>query len=139
MLIVGWENRRQELEAYAQENGNADAPLNTPLGRWCLHSHRSLTMGVLLGLLLGALLGLWPFKTPVPPEVGSTVRGALIETVEQAETVKTKYWPTVGFTPSGAQVGGACALILTGMFLSSAIGLLGSAREGEESSNPAVT
>lgn len=107
--------------------------------RWCLHKHRSLTMGVLLGLLLGALLGLWPFKTPVPPEVGSTVRGVLIETVEQAEAVKTKYWPTVGFTPSGAQVAGGCGLILAGMFISSAIGLFGSAREDEEPAKPSMS
>ena len=100
--------------------------------RWFLHNHRALTMGVLLGLLLGALLGLWPFKSPVPPPVGSTVRGTLIESVAQAEAVKAKYWPTVAFTPTSRQVTGACTLILAGTLLSSAIGLLGSSREKED-------
>ena len=93
--------------------------------RWLLARFRSLTLGVLLGLLVGALFGLWPFKTPVPPEVGSVVRGVTINSIEEAEAVKTKYWPTVGFTPTSAQFGGACALILLGAVVSGAIGLLG--------------
>jgi putative membrane protein len=95
------------------------------LVRWLLNTYRTLTLGVLLGLLLGALFGLWPFKTPVPPEVGAVVRGVAIETPEEALAVETKYWPTVGFVPSSVQIGSACGLILLGAVISGAIGLLG--------------
>ena len=69
--------------------------------RWLLKRARALTMGFLLGLLVGAVFGLWPFRMPVPPQVGTIVRGDLIESVEQAEAVKAKYWPTVGFHTHG--------------------------------------
>ncbi|HAW95863.1 MAG TPA: hypothetical protein DCX60_06265 [Phycisphaerales bacterium] len=93
--------------------------------RWLLKHARALTMGFLLGLLVGAVFGLWPFRMPVPPQVGTIVRGDLIESVEQAEAVKAKYWPTVGFTPTASQIGGAAALILVGVMISGSIGLLG--------------
>ena len=93
--------------------------------RLLLKHVRGLTMGFLLGLLVGAVFGLWPFRMPVPPQVGTMVRGDLIESVEQAEAVKTKYWPTVGFTPTAAQIGGAAGLILVGVMISGSIGLLG--------------
>lgn len=93
--------------------------------RLLLAKVRGLTMGFLLGLLVGAVFGLWPFRMPVPPPVGSVVRGDLIESVAQAEAVKTKYWPTVGFTPTASQVGGATGLILLGVVISGSIGLLG--------------
>jgi hypothetical protein len=62
---------------------------------------------------------------PVPPQVGTVVRGDLIESVEQAEGVKTKYWPTEGFTPTAGQIGAATGLILLGVMISGSIGLLG--------------
>lgn len=95
------------------------------LVRWLLRAFRQATFGVLLGLLVGALFGLWPFKMPVPPAVGTLVRGIQVESVEAAELVKPSHWPTVGFTPTSAQLGMACALVLLGAVISGAIGLLG--------------
>ena len=37
---AAWEAMRVELEAYRAQWGNADAPLNTPLGRWCATQRR---------------------------------------------------------------------------------------------------
>ena len=105
--------------------------------RWCLSHLRQLTLGVLLGLLVGALFGLWPFKEAVPPEIGSNVRGFEIVSLEQAESIKPKYWPTVGFTPTASQVAGACVWILLGAALSGAIGCLGRDEENDGSSSPA--
>lgn len=99
------------------------------LVRWFLHSFRQATLGALLGLLIGAVFGLWPFRVPVPPEVGALVRGIPIESIEAAELVKPSHWPTIGFTPSSGQIAGACALVLLGAVISGAIGLLG--REAE--------
>ena len=96
--------------------------------RWLLVRAPSWTMGLLLGLLVGALLGLWPFRTPVPPPVGSVVRGVEISSLEQAEQVKPKYWPTEGFTPAGLEVAQATGLILLGAVLSGSIGMLGGGR-----------
>ena len=107
------------------------------LVRWMLSHLHSWTMGVLLGLLIGALFGLWPFRAPVPPPVGSVVRGVEVTSVEEAEAIKTKYWPTREFTPSGAQVAQAMGLVLLGAVLSGSIGLLGGTREEKGSSPPA--
>ena len=107
------------------------------LVRWMLVHLHSWTMGVLLGLLIGALFGLWPFRAPVPPPVGSVVRGVEVTSVEQAEGIKPKYWPTQEFTPSGAQVGQAMGLVLLGAVLSGSIGLLGGSRTEEASASTA--
>ena len=95
------------------------------LVRWLLQHLNSLTMGVLLGLLVGALLGLWPFREPVPPPVGSVVRGVQVESQEQALEIKSKYWPNQEFTPSGPQLAQSMGLVLVGGLVSGAIGLLG--------------
>ena len=106
--------------------------------RWLLMRFRAITLGVLLGLLLGAVLGLWPFRVPVPPEVGDVIRGTEITSEEAALAVKPKYWRTEGFTPSAGELGTAGALILAGALVSGAIGLLGGVQE-ERSSSPART
>ncbi|MCH2162739.1 MAG: DUF368 domain-containing protein [Phycisphaerales bacterium] len=103
--------------------------------RWLLHRFREATLGVLLGLLLGAVAGLWPFRESVPPEVGSEIRGEQIESVEQAQAVPLKRWPTARFTPSGGQVVGACGLILLGFGMSWMVGRIGG--KGEEPAGPA--
>ena len=105
------------------------------LVRWLLAHAQSWTMGLLLGLLIGALLGLWPFRVAVPPPVGSVVRGVEVTSVEQAEAIKPKYWPTEGFTPSGTQVGQAMGLILIGALLSGSIGLLGGTRRNDQAAS----
>ena len=108
------------------------------LVRWLLHAFRQLTLGVLLGLLVVEIFGLWPFKMPVPPEVGSVVRGVEIESVEQAEAVKTSRWPSVAFTPTSGQVASSCALVLLGAVISGSIGLLGRDSESADSDAKSV-
>ena len=100
--------------------------------RWLLHRYREATLGVLLGLLLGAVAGLWPFRHSVEPEVGSMIRGEKIETVEQAQAVPLKRWPTARFSPTGGQVLGACGLIALGFGVSWLVGRIGGS--GEETS-----
>ena len=100
--------------------------------RWLLHHHRHPTLGVLLGLLLGAVAGLWPYRTPVLPEVGSHVRGVLIETELQAAEVPLKHRPTVGFTPSPLVAAASIGLILVGFGMSIGVSRLGGVDEDEE-------
>ena len=100
--------------------------------RWLLHRYREATLGVLLGFLLGAVAGLWPFRHSVEPEVGSMIRGEKIETVEQAQAVPLKRWPTARFSPTGGQVLGACGLIALGFGVSWLVGRIGGS--GEETS-----
>lgn len=102
--------------------------------RWLLENLKKVTLGVLLGLLVGAIFGLWPFRSPVPPPVGEVFRGVLVDSREQAEATKPKYWPTEPFSPSVAQFSGAGALVLVGASISGAIGLLGGRRDDRSSS-----
>ncbi len=95
------------------------------LVRWLLQRHRDATLGALLGLLLGAVAGLWPFREPMLPEVGSIVRGERIESVEQAEAVPLKHRPTRSFTPSGGLAVGAITLVGVGIAISLLVGRLG--------------
>lgn len=107
------------------------------LVRWLLHHLNALTMGLLLGLLVGALLGLWPFREPTPPPVGSVVRGVEVVSVEQAEAIKPKYWPTRAFTPTSSQLAASTGLVLLGALVSGSIGLLGGGRSrGPAGGNP---
>ena len=101
--------------------------------RWLLHHHRHPTLGVLLGLLLGAVAGLWPFRTPVVPEVGSHVRGVLIETELQAADVPLKHRPTIGFTPTPSVAGASVGLVLVGFALSIGVSRIGGV-DGEDES-----
>ena len=107
------------------------------LVRWLLIRHRDATLGVLLGLLLGAVAGLWPFRAAVQPEVGSVIRGVTIESVEQAQEVPLKRWPTARFTPSGGQVVGCFGLIMLGFAISLGVGLIGG-KDKETSENPSA-
>ena len=102
--------------------------------RWLLRHHREVTLGALLGLLLGAVAGLWPFREPVVPAVGSVIRGELIETTAQAEQVPLKHRPTRAFTPSPALVAGGVGLVLVGFAASLSIARIGR-DDGEESGN----
>ncbi len=95
------------------------------LVRWLLRRHRDATLGALLGLLLGAVAGLWPFREPVTPEVGSVIRGVRIESEAQAEEVPLKHRPTRGFAPSAGLVVGAVGLAGLGFGLSLLVGRIG--------------
>jgi putative membrane protein len=102
--------------------------------RWLLKRHREVTLGALLGLLLGAVAGLWPFREAVLPEVGSTVRGEFIESVEAAEAIELKYRPTRSYQPSAGQIGLSLLLVVGGGIGSLLVGRLGADDEGEEAS-----
>jgi hypothetical protein len=81
--------------------------------RSLLERYEKATLGVLLGLLLGAVVGLFPFQAPVRPEAGHVHRGVVLDATEAA-ALDEEYWPLERFTPTGAQVGGAVALLLAG-------------------------
>ncbi|MEC9233967.1 MAG: hypothetical protein VX403_08670, partial [Planctomycetota bacterium] len=82
-------------------------------------------------------LGLWPFREPTPPPVGSVVRGVEVVSVEQAEAIKPKYWPTRAFTPTSSQLAASTGLVLLGALVSGSIGLLGGGRSrGPAGGNP---
>lgn len=100
--------------------------------RWLLRHHRHPTLGVLLGLLLGAVAGLWPYRTPVAPEVGSYVRGVLIENELQASEVPLKHRPTVGFTPTPLVAGASIGLVLLGLGISLGVSRIGGGEDRDD-------
>ena len=99
--------------------------------RWLLKRHRDVTLGALLGLLLGAVAGLWPFREAVLPEVGSLVRGEIVETVAAAEAIELKYWPTESYEPSLSRIGLSLLLVIGGGLGSLLVGRLGGDDDGE--------
>lgn len=97
--------------------------------RWLLVHVRQATLGALMGLLLGAIFGLWPFREAYEPPVGSSVRGTVISTVEQAQEVPLKYRPTQSFSPSGGVIVGSFGCIMVGFAVCWGIGRIGSAEQ----------
>ena len=93
--------------------------------RWLLRRYEKATLGALLGLLLGAVVGLWPFQQSRAPEPGDVIDGRIVSAVNAAD-FSLEDWPVVRFDPSGAQVGGALALIAAGFGATVVIGRLGS-------------
>ena len=98
--------------------------------RWLLKHHRDVTLGALLGLLLGAVAGLWPFREAVLPDVGSMVRGEVVETVADAEAIELKYRPTESYEPSLGQMGFSFLLVIGGGISSLLVGRLG--KDGDD-------
>jgi putative membrane protein len=98
--------------------------------RWLLKHHRDVTLGALLGLLLGAVAGLWPFREAVLPDVGSVVRGEVVETVADAEEIELKYRPTESYEPSLGQMGFSFLLVIGGGISSLLVGRLG--KDGDD-------
>ena len=111
--------------------------------RWLLHRYREATLGALLGLLLGAVAGLWPFRMPVPPPVGTVVLGTddgdvTVISDAHARTIELKRWPTRSFTPDAPQLAGAVGLIAVGFGISIAVGWLGTSARTTGSSGAAT-
>ena len=111
--------------------------------RWLLHRYREATLGALLGLLLGAVAGLWPFRMPVPPPVGTVVLGTddgdvTVISDAHARTIELKRWPTRSFTPDASQLAGAVGLIAVGFGISIAVGWLGTSARTTGSSGAAT-
>lgn len=92
--------------------------------RWTLDRFPKATLGLLLGLLVGALVGLWPFQHGVPPEVGDTVKGQVVDAASLAE-IEPADWRVERFDPSGAQLAGAVGLVLAGLAATSLIDRVG--------------
>ena len=95
--------------------------------RWLLDRHRQVTLGALLGLLLGAVAGLWPFRQPVEPALGSVVRGQVV-TEASLPGIDPADWPLERFRPSTGQVAGALVLVVSGLGVTTAIARIGSDR-----------
>ena len=93
--------------------------------RWLLRRYQKATLGALLGLLLGAVVGLWPFQQSRAPEPGDVIDGRIVS-AESSADFAIEDWPVVRFDPSGAQLGGALALIAAGFGATLVIGRLGS-------------
>ncbi|MCZ6834739.1 MAG: DUF368 domain-containing protein [Planctomycetota bacterium] len=83
------------------------------------------TLGVLLGLLLGAVIGLWPFQESVPPQIGNTIKGIMLETQIMVDEVEAKDWAPRTFTPTTIQAFIVLGVIVLGFAMSTGIALLG--------------
>ena len=97
--------------------------------QWLLNRYRKLTLGVLMGLLVGSTAGLFPFQLPVEPEIGQTIKGAVV-TAESISEIEKEDWLTEFFAPNVVQIGGAIGLVAMGFILTMAV-----ARIGEHSSD----
>ena len=97
-----------------------------------LDRYTKATLGVLLGLLLGAVVGLWPFQQPTTPEVGSYIKGQLINEENQTSFDKED-WPTASFRPGFGQIAGSLGLILLGFAASTGVALIGASASDEKS------
>ena len=87
------------------------------------------TLGILLGLLLGAVLGLWPFQQGVAPEPGAVIKGREMTAALIAQ-LDPKDYPLEFFSPSGAQIAGAVALVGLGFAITQAVAAVGRAGDG---------
>ena len=92
------------------------------------------TLGVLLGLLLGAVIGLWPFKEAVPPDIGDTIKGVLLETQAMVDKIASKDWRTERFPPTILQACGSVGIIVIGFVFSSIIAHFGDSKESSDTS-----
>ncbi len=96
--------------------------------QWFLHHHRKATLGVLIGLLLGSTVGLWPFQSPVPPEIGDTIKGQIV-TAETLPEIEPDDWATRYFQPRFSQLAGSLGLIAIGLGVTLGIAHLGREEE----------
>ena len=90
------------------------------------------TLGFLLGLVLGAVIGLWPFQTPVKPEVGDVIRGVQITSVDMLDELEPRHYPRIAVAPTGQQVVFGLGLVLVGFGVSWGISRLGSQEKRQQ-------
>jgi len=103
---------------------------------WLMDRYEKPTLGVLLGLLFGAVVGLWPFRTPVPPQPGDVVLGQTLDAASVAG-VDPKYWALARFDPTPQQAGLSLALVAAGLATTLAISRIGSTDAATEAAPPA--
>ena len=106
----------------------AGVVLISNLVKLLLARYEKATLGTLLGLLLGAVLGLWPFQQGVTPEPGVLIKGREMTAVLIAR-LDPKDYPLELFSPSGAQIVGALALIGLGFATTQAVSWVGRAKD----------
>ena len=99
------------------------------LVKFLLAKYERATLGVLLGLLLGAVIGLWPFKEAIPPDIGDTIKGVLLETQAVVDDIAPKDWRTERFHPTILQGCGSVGIIVIGFVISSIIAHFGDSGE----------
>ena len=99
------------------------------LVKFLLAKYERATLGVLLGLLLGAVIGLWPFKEAIPPDIGDTIKGVLLETQAVVDDIAPKDWRTERFRPTILQGCGSVGIIVIGFVISSIIAHFGDSGE----------
>ncbi len=92
--------------------------------QWLLHHYRKATLGALIGLLLGSTVGLWPFQSPVPPQVGDTIKGQRV-TVDSIAEIEPDDWQTTYFQPNVAHLSGSLAIIALGFAATLGIAKIG--------------
>ena len=92
--------------------------------KWLLEKHREPTLGLLLGLLLGSTVGLWPFQVGVEPQIGDTIKGAIVTEENRAEIDKED-WKTEFFTPTSTQIGYSIGLVLLGLAVTVGVSKIG--------------
>jgi len=94
------------------------------LVKFMLTRFEGLTLGVLMGLLLGSVRGLWPFQHGVAPEIGSLIKGSLVNE-ESLDAIAQEDWPLKLFSPSAGQVVWSVVLIAVGLAVTLGIARLG--------------
>jgi putative membrane protein len=99
--------------------------------KWLLERFEKPTLGTLLGLLTGSVIGLYPFRNPVPPELGFMYRGVEVPAAELSQ-VAEKYWPLEVFSPSGGELAIAFGLIAAGLLATVLIARIGGEEEEED-------
>ena len=92
--------------------------------QWLLHHYRKATLGALIGLLLGSTVGLWPFQSPLPPQVGDTIKGQIV-TVDSIAEIEPDDWQTTHFQPSVPQLAGSLAISALGFAATLGIARIG--------------
>ncbi len=104
--------------------------------QWLLKHRRKSTLGGLIGLLLGSTVGLWPFQSPVAPEVGDTIKGQVVTEATISE-IDPEDYATTYFHPDLKQVACSIGLVAAGFVLTMGIARIGHDPSPEESGGTA--
>ncbi len=95
---------------------------------WVLKRFRNATLGVLLGLLIGSTVGLFPFQSPVQPDVGDVCKGRVV-TEKNLSDFEKDDWPTEYFRPDITQVFSSIGLIAVGFATTMGVAAIGKGKD----------